>query len=119
MKRLLLVALSTTICLAQPPRQAEPAPTYSDVSYGSHERNVLDFWKVESEKPTPLVIYIHGGGFRGGDKNSLQAGTLKRLLQAGISVAAIQYRLVPEHPLPAAHEDAKRALQFLRSKAGE
>ncbi|MFB3829256.1 MAG: alpha/beta hydrolase [Bryobacteraceae bacterium] len=89
---------------------------------------MLDFWKAKSVKPTPLVIYIHGGGFRGGSKEELSvkaAGNLsvldafRRLLDAGISVAAVEYRLVPKHPLPAAHEDARRAIQFLRSRARE
>ena len=31
-------------------------------SYGDHKRNKFDIWLAESEKPTPLVIYIHGGG---------------------------------------------------------
>ena len=92
-------------------------PTHADVKYGSHERNVLDFYQAESDKPTPLVVYIHGGGFRGGSKRSLNAGTLRELLDAGISVAAIQYRLVSDKPLPAAHHDSLRALQFIRSKA--
>ncbi|MCS1409595.1 MAG: hypothetical protein M2R45_02779 [Verrucomicrobia subdivision 3 bacterium] len=43
-------------------------------------------WLADSDKPTPLVIYIHGGGFRGGNKNSLNAQTLKQLLQSKISV---------------------------------
>ena len=100
-------------------RPPKPAPTHANVSYGPHERNVLDFWKAESAAPAPLVVYIHGGGFRGGSKDSLNAGALKQMLAAGISVAAIHYRLVPQNPLPAAHDDSRRALQFLRSKAGD
>ena len=94
-------------------------PTIADVKYGPHERNVIDFYKAESDSPTPLVVYIHGGGFRGGSKKSLNQGALQELLAAGISVAAIQYRLVPDYPLPAAHHDSLRALQFMRSKAQE
>jgi hypothetical protein len=44
---------------------------------------------------------------------------LRELLNAGISVAAIEYRLVPDHPLPTAHHDSLRALQFIRFKADE
>lgn len=80
---------------------------------------MLGFWKAESKAPTPLVIYIHGGGFRGGDKNTINAAILERMLARGVSVAAIHYRLVPAPALPAAHEDARRAIQFLRSKAAE
>lgn len=96
-----------------------PKPTHANVQYGSHERNVFDFWQAKSEKPTPLAIFIHGGGFVGGDKSNLNARTLNELLDAGISVAAINYRFVQHAPLPAAHEDSGRALQFLRSKSND
>ena len=86
---------------------AKPAATHKNVSYGPHERNVLDFWQAKSNDPSPLVIYIHGGGFRGGSKESLNAQTLRQLLDAGISVAALHYRLVSQAPLPAAHDDCR------------
>ncbi len=98
---------------------AKPAPTHRNVAYGPHERNVLDLWLAKSAAPTPLVVYIHGGGFRGGSKQSLNAGTLRELLDAGISVAALHYRLIAQKRLPAAHHDCRRALQFLRSKANQ
>lgn len=105
------------LCLAQD--RDKPAPTYKDVSYGPHERNVLDFWQSKSDEPTPLVVYIHGGGFRNGNKESVDAATLRALLEAKISVAALNYRFVTQAPLPAAHDDCRRGLQFLRSKAKE
>jgi acetyl esterase/lipase len=45
--------------------------------------------------------------------------TLRDLLAAGVSVAAVEYRLVPDFPLPTAHHDSLRALQFIRTKAGQ
>ena len=98
-------------------RPRGPAPDLSNVHYGQQQRQVLDLWQAKSDKPTPLVVYIHGGGFRGGSKQGLNRGTLGQLLDAGISVAAINYRLISQKKLPAAHHDARRALQFLRSKA--
>ncbi|HID74405.1 MAG TPA: alpha/beta hydrolase [Planctomycetaceae bacterium] len=119
--RLALAALgcfgSVALCGARAAQPEKPRPTFADVRYGPHERNVLDFWQAPSEKPAPLVIFIHGGGFRSGSKEKLDARVLRRLLDAGISVAAINYRLVQNAPLPAAHQDACRAVQFLRSKA--
>jgi acetyl esterase/lipase len=94
-------------------------PTHKDVKYGPHERNVLDFYQAKSDVPTPVAVYIHGGGFRGGSKRSLNTGTLKELLNAGISVAAVEYRFVSHKPLPAAHHDSLRALQSIRSRADE
>lgn len=94
-------------------------PTHADVKYGTHERNVLDFYQAEFDKPTPVAVFIHGGGFRGGSKRNLNAVTLRELLDAGISVAAVEYRFVSDKPLPAAHHDSLRALQFIRSKASQ
>jgi acetyl esterase/lipase len=97
--------------------EVSPAPTQVNVAYGPHERNVLDVWQAKSHKPTPLAIFIHGGGFIGGSKEQISVGTLRELLDAGISVAAVNYRLISHAPLPAAHNDCARAVQFLRSKA--
>jgi acetyl esterase/lipase len=80
---------------------------------------VLDFYRAESDEPAPLAVYIHGGGFRGGSKSGVNAATLRALLDAGISVAAVEYRFISDKPLPAAHHDSLRALQFVRSKANE
>ena len=96
-----------------------PDPDLPNVKYGEHERNVFDIWFADTTKATPLAIYIHGGGFRGGSKEKLKANDLSQLLKAGISVASINYRYVTTAPLPAAHNDAKQALQFIRSKAEE
>ena len=72
-----------------------PKPTLSEVSYGTHERHVLDFWKADSEKPTPLVFVIHGGGWKNGSKERLNRFVdAPALLKAGISVVAINYRYI-------------------------
>ena len=94
-------------------------PSFENVKYGEDERNVFDIWLAESEEPTPLAVYIHGGGFKNGSKEKLKAEKLAALLDAGISVAAINYRFVTTDPLPTAHRDAKRAIQSMRSKADE
>lgn len=99
-------------------KDAPPAPTFANVSYGPHERNVLDFWQAEGEGPRPLLVYIHGGGWIRGSKE-LKADGVVPYLNKGISVAAIEYRLTATDALPAPVHDAARAIQFLRSKAGE
>ena len=48
-----------------------PEPTFADVPYGKHERNILDFWQAKSEAPTPVVFIIHGGGWTAGSGQSL------------------------------------------------
>jgi hypothetical protein len=94
-------------------------PTYANVRYGPHERNVFDLYLTKSTRPAPLVLYIHGGGFRSGDKRSLNAGEARSYLNAGFSIAAINYRLTNTAPAPAAYLDCARALQFLRHNAGK
>jgi acetyl esterase/lipase len=108
----------------KPPEPPVPA-TAANVKYGPHERNVLDFFQAKSEKPTPLVFCIHGGGWQGGDKSSYY-GLVKRFHDKGISVVTINYRLMAQAnednvmpPVKAPLEDAARALQFVRSKATE
>lgn len=92
-------------------------PDYADVHYGPHERNTLDIWLAGTAAPTPLVIYFHGGGFLRGDKSSIRQKLLSSLLAAGISVAAVNYRLSNTAPYPAQMHDGARALQFLRHNA--
>jgi len=100
-------------------------PTAANVPYGKLERQVLDFWQAKSDKPTPVVFCIHGGGWQGGDKSGYY-GSVKTFLDNGISVVTINYRLMKQAneqkvspPVKAPLEDAARALQFVRSKAGE
>ena len=96
-----------------------PEPDHADVQYGPHERNVLDVWLAKSEKPAPLVIYYHGGGFRGGDKRTIDPRLLDLLRSGGVTVAAANYRLTNVAPFPAQMHDCARALQFLRQNAAK
>ena len=95
------------------------APTHADVSYGDHKKQAFDIWLAESNdgKPTPLVIYIHGGGFRGGDKTGVSGTLLRNYLDQGISFASMNYRLSDVGPYPIMMHDAARGLQTIRSKA--
>ena len=90
-------------------------PTYADVSYGPFERNKLDFWQAKGDGARPIHVYIHGGGWIQGDKTRMKG--IKKYLDRGISVAAVNYRVTGKHPLPAPVHDAARAIQFLRFKA--
>ncbi len=123
-------AAEPATALPKPPAPARvtpapaPTPTLADVAYGAHERQVLDFYQAKSDQPTPLLFFIHGGGWVTGDKKN--PGGLKRCLDAGISVVSINYRYSwqaqiagVKPPVKAPLEDAARALQFVRSKAKE
>ncbi|MBI5773145.1 MAG: alpha/beta hydrolase [Verrucomicrobia bacterium] len=94
-----------------------PKPDFAGVSYGSHPNNKLDLWLAKSGQPTALVVFIHGGGFVGGDKSSASGAALKQCLDAGVSFAAINYRFRTEASINTVLRDCARAVQFLRSKA--
>ncbi|WP_294381649.1 alpha/beta hydrolase, partial [Prosthecobacter sp.] len=112
---------------AAPANPAVVKPTMANVPYGMHERHILDFWKAESATPTPLAFVIHGGGWQSGEKERVNKFvSVEDLLAQGISVVAINYRLMKHAaedkvtpPVKAPLHDAARALQFVRSKAAE
>ncbi len=110
-----------TLFLKVADAQEKPTPTFANVAYGPAERNVLDFYQAESQQPTPLIIYIHGGGFVAGDKTSIHPRMVRMAHEAGISVAALNYRFVngADVKFPMPQLDCARALQFLRSQAGK
>src|SRR4051794_25697070 len=92
---LLLLVPSTALAQAKnkkPQKSAGSriAPTFADfVSAHDSERQRLDFCQAKSDKPTPVVLMIHGGGWMGGEKNVYGIGYVEPFLNKGISVAAI------------------------------
>lgn len=93
-------------------------PTAKDVVYASASpTQKLDLYVPEGNGPFPLIINIHGGGFMMGDKSN--PPLTDELLAAGYAVASIDYRLSGEAKFPAAVQDAKAALRFLRANAAE
>ncbi|OUW17846.1 MAG: hypothetical protein CBD18_03735 [Opitutales bacterium TMED158] len=100
-------------------RMPIPELTLENVAYGDHPNQIIDFWKADVTGPAPLVIYIHGGGFTGGSHDKVTARKVQAYLDAGIHHASVEYRFLKHARFPAAHEDAVRALQFIRSKAAE
>lgn len=121
----LLVLAAPAAAQEKKPAPKGTPPTHENVAYGTHPRQVLDVWVAKTDVPAPLVLCIHGGGWVNGSKDGYRASA-KRYLDAGLAVAAINYRMVPEAtekgvqpPVKWPLEDAARALQFIRSKAKE
>jgi len=119
-----LFTVVTSIVLSGAEVPDNPSPTRANVPYGKHERQVLDFYKAASDKPAPLLFFVHGGGWMNGDK--AKPDFLVPCLKSGISVVSINYRHIPDGitekvapPVKVSLDDAARALQFVRSKAGE
>ena len=106
--------------LPEPINAAGVKASFINEKYGSHERNVFDLWLAKSEKPAPLVVYIHGGGFTEGDKSRYYLSEdVVRFLNAGVSVALINYRFMnqPPYGILGSMNDSKRCIQYLRFHA--
>jgi acetyl esterase/lipase len=127
----------TTVTRAGGPLPASPVPgDRTTVTYCTQHGTdlAMDLYQppAGAARPAPVALYVHGGGFVLGDRrpNGLgaslgrgQAGALFEPLRAalnqrGFVVASIDYRLAPLGRWPAAVEDAKCAVRFLRAHAG-
>lgn len=100
--------------------QGNDALFAQNVSYGPYEENVFDIFLVDSEEPTPLIVYIHGGGFTSGSKGVVYLSArneIRETLAGGASYATINYRLleaVDDEGMIKCLNDSKRCIQFLR-----
>ena len=116
-----------TGCGTWPFAESEPSPSAvaakveRNVVYGRVGNEVLTmdvYHPKNGGAKLPLVMYVHGGGWRMGDKDmlALMSGPTE-LLRRGYLVASVNYRLAPEYKFPAMLEDAKCAVRFLRANA--
>ncbi|MDR6865718.1 acetyl esterase [Microbacterium resistens] len=71
--------------------------------------------------PLPTLVWCHGGGFVGGTIDEILNDRLcaDRALRSGVQIISLEYRLAPEHPFPAAVEDAVAAVRDVRDRAHE
>jgi len=123
-------AVSLTLILGSraPAQQPAPATTQPKGIPGVHvERDIayvpdgdpsqkLDIYLPEkpSEKPLPLVVWVHGGGWRGGNKAGCP---LTYLVPHGYAVASVEYRFSQKAVFPAQIQDCQAAIRFLRANA--
>ncbi len=128
--RLLLVAvlnLASTAATAQPAGRAQNRPStipegvklVADLEYvaGGHERQKLDLYLPEkSTGPLPVVLWVHGGGWRAGDKVASPAAFLAT---KGFAVASMNYRLSQHAVFPAQIHDCKAAVRWLRANSAK
>ncbi len=88
------------------------------VAYNAGSRLMMDLARPKGAGPYPAVIAIHGGGFTSGERASFD-GLISRLAQHGFVAASIDYRMAPGSQFPAAVQDAKGAVKFLRANAAK
>ncbi len=106
------------------PQTIEPKPgaTYRDMTYctpdGVAQKMDVMYPRPIGEKPLPVAVYIHGGGWTAGDKSG-GAGSLdaRELLARGYLVVSLNYRLAPQYKWPAQITDVKCAIRHLRAHA--
>ena len=83
---------------------------------GDDYRLTLDVYQPEGAGPFPVVLAIHGGGWRGGSKITMTRHAWL-LARSGYVVVAINYRFAPEYPFPAQVIDCKQAVRWIRRHA--
>ena len=104
----------------RPPRLPDGVTPHRDLQYARADAkaNRLDLFVPRNDggKPLPLVIWIHGGAWRGGTKNNCPA---LGLLSEGYAVASVEYRLSQVATWPAQIHDCKAAIRYLRANAAK
>lgn len=92
------------------------ADTQADIEYAkAGEVSLkLDLHRPQGENP-PLIVYVHGGGWRAGSKEDMP---VVDLYDQGFAIASVNYRLSTQAVFPAQVHDIKAAIRFLRANAG-
>lgn len=110
--------LAGATALAVGAESRAPIRTYEDLEFAhpSGKPLRLDLIVPDAPQPPPLVVYIHGGSWISGSR---KPNPVIWLAEHGFAVAGISYRFSSEAPYPAQIHDAKAAIRWLRSHAGE
>lgn len=119
--------LAATRKLIAPLLPAGPLPgvrILRDLHYGSDERRRLDLFTPEHPEPRrPLLVFVHGGGFTGGDKHMPGTPFYDNIgnwaVAQGCNAVNLTYRLAPAHQWPSAIEDLAAAVRFLQTQGGK
>lgn len=120
MRALLAIALLTASAYGASTKVPEGVEVLRDLQYAQVKglSLKLDLYRpaTKPSAPMPLVIWVHGGGWRNGSKANCPAAWLAT---KGYAVASLDFRLLPEHPWPAQIEDPIEALRWLRQESGK
>lgn len=119
---LFIVALAALAQGENPPFQApagvEIRPDVVYARHGARQMHLDLYLPKEGAGPFPAVVYIHGGGWSGGNKNAFRRQA-SHMATKGFVGAYVEYRLSGEAKWPAAFDDAKAALAYVRQHAAE
>lgn len=93
-------------------------PDFKDVAYDDeHKSQILDVYQAKSQEPAPVMIYIHGGGWRAGSKKPIPGFLAKANAEGWLTVVSVEYRFTDVATHPAQVDDCARAIQFVRHNA--
>lgn len=93
-------------------------PDFKDVAYDDdHKSQMLDVYLAKSDKPAPVMVYIHGGGWRAGSKNRIPRFLAQANDEGWLAVISVEYRFTDVATHPAQVDDCARAIQFVRHNA--
>lgn len=97
-------------------RQATSTPGAEELSYGTDPLQKLDYWKPTTPG-SPLVIFVHGGGWKRGDKRGAVGAKGEHFLEQGYAFASVNYRLVPANTVEEQAQDVANATAYLIKNA--
>jgi acetyl esterase/lipase len=99
---------------AKPRSQRPPLRYHGDIQYAEVDGHklLLDLYLPNDVKNPPLLVWVHGGAWRGGSRSKMP---LQYLVMHGYAVASVDYRLSPVAKFPALIHDCKAAIRFLRA----
>jgi acetyl esterase/lipase len=108
-----------------PPTVHDGITRFSEVTYGQvpgFRPLVLDVWVPPAPSPPPVVVWVHGGGWREGDRRWLPPtmgpeSLFTKVVDAGLALVTVDYRLSGEAPFPAPLHDVQAAIGYVRRHA--
>jgi arylformamidase len=94
-----------------------PAAGVREIRYGADPLQTFDFWQARRDG-APLVVFVHGGGWKRGDKrNATGATKVEHMLDQGYAVVSLNYRLVPQASVEDQAADVSSAIAYLTKEA--
>jgi acetyl esterase/lipase len=99
-------------------RGGEQAPPPQTLYFGNDSLQGIDLWVPQGANKAPLVLFVHGGGWRAGSKNASRRQAMPvHMLQQGYAFASIDYRLVPRNTVEEQAGDVAAALAHILKRA--
>jgi acetyl esterase/lipase len=118
-------AVAELYTLAQASAPHDGVKKTADVHYGPDARNRLDVYAppTKASQPTPVLVFIHGGGFVRGDKSQPGSPFYDNIgyyfARHGVLTILATYRLAPQHPWPTGAEDVAGAVRWTHANAAK